>query len=172
VAEQPANAAAAAPKASVVFGKEVTTKSIRQVGSYVQDPCLCAAKCRYALTMEVRDSPRKPATPAVNPEPGTRRGWIWMIVAGFAVHVLSFVLGLRTVGPLCGSPLIPQSRAAEIFDSLRQGTGVAAECYRNIDSASVPVWILMALGLGLVLTGITVRVVSIRRSGDGSREGS
>jgi hypothetical protein len=95
-----------------------------------------------------------------------------MIVAGFAVHVLSFVLGLRTVGPLCGSPLIPQSRAAEIFDSLRQDTGVAAECYRNIDSASVPVWILMALGLGLVLTGITVRVVSIRRSGDGSREGS
>ncbi len=107
-------------------------------------------------------------TPAVNPEPGTRRGWIWMTVAGFAAHILSLVFGLQTAGPLCGSPLLPQSRAAEMFDSQRHGTGVAAECYRNIDSASVPVWILMALGIGLVLTGITVRIVSIRRPGDGT----
>jgi hypothetical protein len=91
-----------------------------------------------------------------------------MIGAGFAMHILSFVLGLQTAGPLCGSPLLPQSRAAETLESLPHGTGVAAECYRNIDSASVPVWILMALGIGLVLTGITGRVVSIRRSGDGT----
>ena len=163
----------AAAKASVVSVKGFTPEPKSDgVGSDVQDPWLCAAKCRYALTMEVRDSPRKPAAPAVNPEPGTPRGWIWMIVAGFAAHILSFVLGLQAAGPLCGSPLLPQSRAAEMFDSLRHGTGVAAECYRNIDAASVPVWILVALGLGLVLAGITVRVVSIRRSGDGTPEGS
>ena len=33
-------------------------------------------------------------------------------------------------------------------------TGLVAECYRNINSAAVPVWILTALGIGLVLTGV------------------
>lgn len=54
-----------------------------------------------------------------------------------------------------------------MFDS-QHGTGMAAECYRNIDSASVPVWMLMALGIVLVMAGVTVRIVSIRRSDDGT----
>ena len=168
VTEQPSNAATS-PNRIRVFHQGCTTGSIpadlvhpRMIFS------LRAGKCGYAVTMEVRDSPGKPVTQAVNPEPGTRRGWIWTIVGGFAVDIFGFVLGLQKAGPPCGSPLIPQSQAAEMLDSLRQGTQAAAECYRKIDSASVPVWILMALGIGLVLTGITVRVVSIRRSGDGS----
>jgi hypothetical protein len=118
---------------------------------------------RYALTMEVGASLGN-TTKAINQELGKRRGWILMIVVGFAVHILSFVIGLKTVGPLCGSPLLPQSRAAELVDAQLHSTGVAAECYRNIDSASVPVWILMAVGIGLVLAGVTVRLVGIRRS--------
>ncbi|MNG36189.1 hypothetical protein D3C84_1231390 [compost metagenome] len=51
-----------------------------------------------------------------------------------------------------------------------RSTGLAAECYRNIDAASVPVWILMALGIGLVLTGVAVRIVGIRRSFAQSRK--
>lgn len=88
------------------------------------------------------------------------------VAVGFALHVLSIVIGLRTVGPLCGSPLLPQSEAAEMADLRMRTTGLAAECYRNIDAATVPVWILMALGIGLVLTGVAVRIVGIRRSVD------
>jgi hypothetical protein len=125
-----------------------------------------AAGFRYALTMEVRDSPVD-RTKAINEELGKRRGWILTLAIGFAVYILSVVIGLQTAGPLCGSPLLPQSLTAEMFDS-QHGTGMAAKCYRNIDSASVPVWILMALGIGLVVAGVTVRIVSIRRSDDGT----
>ena len=113
--------------------------------------------------MEVRDSPGA-TTLAINQELGQRRGWIVTVAVGFALHILSVVIGVRVVGPLCGSPLLPRSRAAEISDSLHLTTGLAAECYRNIDSASSLVWTLMAMGIALVLTGVAVRIVGIRRS--------
>jgi len=47
---------------------------------------------------------------------------------------------------------------------------LAAECYRNIDAATVPVWILMTLGISLVLVGVAVRIVGIRRSVDRSEK--
>ncbi|MCU1519133.1 MAG: hypothetical protein JWQ75_3854 [Pseudarthrobacter sp.] len=113
--------------------------------------------------MDVRDSPAN-TTRAINQELGQRRGWLVTVAVGFALHILSLVIGVRAVGPLCGSPLLPRSREAEIVDSLQPTSGLAAECYRNIDSAAVPVWMLMALGIGLVLTGVAVRIVGIRRS--------
>ena len=122
----------------------------------------------YALNMEPRNSPGD-TTKAINEELGKRSGWILTIAVGFAVQILSIVIGLKTVGPLCGSPLLPDSRAAEMADLQLRTTGLAAECYRNIDSASVPVWVLMALGIGLVLTGVAVRIVGIRRSMDRTR---
>ena len=79
-------------------------------------------------------------------DPRTRRGWIWLIVAGFAVSVAGIIAGLQKAGPLCGSPLIPQSRQAEIFDALRSGSRVAGECYRRIDAAAAPTWMLIAAG--------------------------
>jgi hypothetical protein len=99
----------------------------------------------------------------VQRNPRTRRGWIWLIAAGFSVSITGIVVGVQKVGPLCGSPLMPQSRAAEIFDALRRGSRAAAECYRNADSAAAPTWILIVLGIGLVLAGVIVRVVSINR---------
>jgi hypothetical protein len=113
--------------------------------------------------MEDRDS-QGDLTKDIDQELSQRRGWILTIAVGFALHILSFVLGLKTVGPLCGSPLLPQSNAAEMADLQLRTTGLAAECYRDIDSATVPVWILMAVGIGLVLTGVVVRIVGIRRS--------
>lgn len=113
--------------------------------------------------MEVRDSPRN-ASKAIDQELSQRRGWILTIAVGFALHILSVILGLRAVGPLCGSPLLPQSSAAEMVDLQQPTTGLAAECYRAIDSASLPVWTVMALGIGLVLTGVAVRIIGIRRS--------
>lgn len=98
----------------------------------------------------------------------TRRGWIWLIVGGFAALVLGIIVGLQQTGPLCGSPLLPQSRPAEIYDSLRRGSKAAAECYRNIDAASVPTWGLIALGVVLVLAAVVIRVVSINRSSNGA----
>jgi hypothetical protein len=122
--------------------------------------------------MEDRDSQGN-LTKDIDQELSQRRGWILTIAVGFALHILSFALGLKTVGPLCGSPLLPQSTAAEMADLQLRTTGLAAECYRGIDSATVPVWILMAAGIGLVLTGVVVRIVGIRRSvaraGNGSR---
>ncbi|MDQ0673978.1 hypothetical protein QFZ36_001539 [Pseudarthrobacter siccitolerans] len=91
-----------------------------------------------------------------------QRTWIWIIAAGLDVYILGFFIGLQPAGPLCGSPLLPNSRAAELLDLEQAGIGAAAACYRNIDSDSVPVWILMALGVGLVLTGVVVRIVRIR----------
>lgn len=92
-----------------------------------------------------------------------RRGWIWLIAAGFAGSIGGIIVGLQKVGPLCGSPLIPQSREAEIFDALRTGSRAAAECYRNIDAAAVPTWSLIALGVVAVLIGVVIRVVTINR---------
>lgn len=103
-------------------------------------------------------------TRKINQELGQRRGWILTIAVGFALQLLSFVIGLKAAGPLCGSPLLPHSRAAEISDAQGQTVGLAAECYRSIGSASGPVWIVMALGIGLVLAGVAVRIVGIRRS--------
>jgi uncharacterized membrane protein HdeD (DUF308 family) len=97
----------------------------------------------------------------------TRRGWIWLIVAGFSVLVAGIIVGLQKTGPLCGSPLLPESRSAEIFDSLRRGSKAAVECYRNIDSASVPTWGLIALGVVLVLAAVVIRVININRSSVG-----
>ena len=113
--------------------------------------------------MEVRDSPGD-ATRDINQELSQRRGWLLTVAVGFALHILSFVIGLKTVGPLCGSPLLPNSTAAEMADVQMRTTGLAAECYRNIDAATVPVWILMTLGISLVLVGVAVRIVGIRRS--------
>jgi hypothetical protein len=93
----------------------------------------------------------------------TRRGWIWLIAAGFAVSVAGIVVGLQKAGRLCGSPLIPQSPEAEVADMLRGGAGAAAECYRNIDSAAIPTWTLIVLGIAVVLTGVIIRVVTINR---------
>lgn len=112
--------------------------------------------------MAVRDP--ESTTKNINHELSQRRGWILTIAVGFALQLLGFVIGLKAVGPLCGSPLLPDSRAAEISDAQGQTAGLAAECYRNIDSAAVPVWVVMALGIGLVLTGVAVRIVGIRRS--------
>ncbi|ADX72895.1 hypothetical protein D7Z96_00850 [Pseudarthrobacter phenanthrenivorans] len=115
--------------------------------------------------MEVRDS-RGDATRNINRELAQRRGWILTIAVGFALYLLSFVIGLKAVAPLCGSPLVPSSRGAELSDAQLLTTGLAAECYRTIDAAAVPVWILMASGIALVLTGVAVRIVGIRRSVD------
>jgi len=112
--------------------------------------------------MAVRDP--ESTTKNINQELSQRRGWLLTIAVGFALQLLSFVIGLKAVGPLCGSPLLPHSGAAEFSDAQGQTAGLATECYRNIDSASVPVWIVMALGIGLVLTGVAVRIVGIRRS--------
>ncbi|MDR6557430.1 hypothetical protein J2809_001786 [Arthrobacter pascens] len=96
-------------------------------------------------------------------DPRTRRGWIWLIVAGFAVSVAGIIVGLQKAGSLCGSPLIPQSRQAEIFDALRSGSRVAGECYRRIDAAAAPTWMLIAAGIVVVLAAVIIRVVSINR---------
>lgn len=111
--------------------------------------------------MERRNSPAKPAS-AGKLGFWQQRTWIWVVAAGLDVYVLGFVIGLQPSGPLCGSPLFPNSRAAEMLDFEQGGIGAAAMCYRTIDSDSVPVWILMALGIALVLTGVVVRIVRIR----------
>lgn len=113
--------------------------------------------------MEAQDSPGN-KTKGLTENLRQRRGWIVTIAVGLALHVLSVVVGLRPAGPLCGSPLVPESRAAEEADAQLHITGLAAECYRNIDAAAVPVWSLMAVGIGLVLAGVAVRIVGIRRS--------
>ena len=93
-----------------------------------------------------------------------RRVWMWIAAAGLDVYILGFVIGLQPAGPLCGSPLVPNSRAAELMDQQRGGGGAAAAFYRSIDADSVPVWILMAVGVGLVIAGVAARIVIIRRS--------
>ncbi|WP_411376276.1 hypothetical protein ACLH0K_08155 [Arthrobacter sp. MPF02] len=118
--------------------------------------------------MAVQDSAGN-KTKGLNEDLRQRRGWIVTIAVGLALHVLSIVVGLRPAGPLCGSPLLPESRAAEEADAQMHITGLAAECYRNIDAAAMPVWSLMALGIGLVLAGVAVRIVGIRRSIDRNR---
>jgi uncharacterized membrane protein len=104
----------------------------------------------------------------VQRDPRTRRGWIWLIAAGFSVSITGIIVGLQKAGPLCGSALMPQSRAAEIFDALRTGSRAASECYRRADSAAVPTWTLIVLGFALVLTGVIIRVVSINRYAAGA----
>lgn len=99
----------------------------------------------------------------VQPDPMTRRGWVWLIAAGFSVSITGIIVGLQKAGPLCGSALMPQSRAAEIFDALRSRSRAAAECYRIVDSSAVPTWILIVLGIALVLAGVIIRVLSINR---------
>ncbi|MFE4833596.1 hypothetical protein ACFRAU_02815 [Arthrobacter sp. NPDC056691] len=91
------------------------------------------------------------------------QGWLWLIGAGFAVLLAGIVFGLQKTGPLCGSPLMPDSRAAQVFDALRHGARAAAGCYRSIGAAAAPTWILIALGVVLVLVGVTVRIIAISR---------
>jgi hypothetical protein len=81
------------------------------------------------------------------------------------------IFGLQRTGPLCGSPLMPESRPAEVFDALHRGAGAAAACYRSIGAAAVPTWLLIALGVLLVLAGVTVRIVSISRSAPSDQKG-
>ena len=97
--------------------------------------------------------------------------WLWLIGAGFAVLLVGIVVGLQKTGPLCGSPLVPDSRAAEVFDALHRGAEAAARCYRSIEAAAVPTWVLIALGVVLVLAGVAVRIIAIGRSATRGREG-
>lgn len=113
--------------------------------------------------MAAQDSAEN-STRSINQELSQRRGWILVIAVGLAVHILSIVIGLRPAGPLCGSPLLPESQAAEMADAQLHITALAPECYRNIEAAAAPVWILMAFGIGLVLLGVAVRIIGIRRS--------
>ena len=108
-----------------------------------------------------------PAEPVSLGRPGfwQQRAWMWVVAAGLDVYILGFVIGLQPSGPLCGSPLFPNSRAAEQLDFAQGRVGAAATCYRTIEADSVPVWILMGVGVGLVLTGVVVRIVRIRLFG-------
>jgi hypothetical protein len=103
------------------------------------------------------------ATRNIDRELSRRRGWILTVAVGFALHILSIVIGLRPAGELCGSPLVPHSGAAELSDAQQSTTGLAAACYRDIATASAPVWMLMGAGIALVLAGVAVRIVGIRR---------
>jgi hypothetical protein len=66
---------------------------------------------------------------------------------------------------------MPESRPAEVFDALHRGAGAAAACYRSIGAAAVPTWLLIALGVLLVLAGVTVRIVGISRSAPSDQNG-
>lgn len=113
--------------------------------------------------MAMQDSPAKTVT-VRDKGPWRRRMWMWIVAAGLDVYILGFVLGLQPSGPLCGSPLLRESHAAELIGLQKAGIGAAAVCYKNIDADSVPVWTLMAVGVFLVMAGVAVRIVSIRRS--------
>lgn len=120
--------------------------------------------------MEMHDAPAKPVS-AGKLGFWQQRAWMWVVAAGLDVYILGFVIGLQPSGPLCGSPLFPNSRAAEQLDFAQGGVGAAATCYRTIETDSVPVWILMAVGVGLVLTGVVVRIVRIRLFGGSAGDG-
>ncbi|WP_457946017.1 hypothetical protein ACTAQI_11635 [Pseudarthrobacter sp. alpha12b] len=109
------------------------------------------------------DSPVKTVT-VRDKGPWQRRMWMWIVAAGLDVYILGFVIGLQPSGPLCGSPLLRESHAAELIGLQKAGIGATAVCYRNIDADSVPVWTLMAVGVALVIAGVAARIVSIRRS--------
>ncbi|MDQ0145978.1 hypothetical protein [Pseudarthrobacter niigatensis] len=113
--------------------------------------------------MAMHDSPAKP-TAAGNRGLWRRRMWMWIVAAGLDVYILGFVIGLQPSGPLCGSPLLRESHAAELIGLQKAGIGAAAVCYKNIDADSVPVWSLMALGVLMVIAGVAVRIIIIRRS--------
>ncbi|NUT69575.1 hypothetical protein [Pseudarthrobacter sp. C4D7] len=112
--------------------------------------------------MAIQDSV-KPGT-ARNQGLWQRRTWLLVVVAGFIVYILGFVIGLQPSGPLCGSPLLRDSHAAELMELQQAGIGAAAACYRSIDSESVPVWTLMAVGVAVVMAGVAARIISIRRA--------
>lgn len=103
------------------------------------------------------------ATRNIDKELSQRRGWLLTVAVGFALHILSIVIGLKPAGDLCGSPMVPNSGAAELSDAQLSTTGLAAQCYRDIAAAAVPVWTMMGLGICLVLVGVAVRIVGIRR---------
>jgi hypothetical protein len=115
--------------------------------------------------MAMHDSPAKPFSAGTQ---GLwlwrRRMWMWIVAAGLDVYILGFVIGLQPSGPLCGSPLLRESHAAELIGLQKAGIGAAAVCYKNIDADSVPVWTLMALGVFMVIAGVAVRIIIIRRS--------
>ncbi|MDQ0118063.1 hypothetical protein J2T22_001240 [Pseudarthrobacter defluvii] len=113
--------------------------------------------------MAMHDSPVKPTT-ARNRGLWRRRMWMWIVAAGLDVYILGFVIGLQPSGPLCGSPLLRESHAAELIGLQKAGIGAAAVCYKNIDADSVPVWSLMAVGVFMVIAGVAVRIIIIRRS--------
>ena len=94
---------------------------------------------------------------------GGRRGWLWIVTAGFAVLITGVISGLRKAGALCGSPLIPESRAAERFDALHPGSSAAAACYRTIESAAALTWLIIVLGVVLVLAGVILRILALNR---------
>ncbi|UUL77399.1 hypothetical protein NG819_08010 [Pseudarthrobacter sp. Fe7] len=111
----------------------------------------------------MHDSPAKTVT-VRDKSPWRRRMWMWIVAAGLDVYILGFVLGLQPAGPLCGSPLLRESHAAELISLQKAGIGAAAVCYRNIDADAVPVWTLMALGVFIVMAGVAARIIIIRRS--------
>lgn len=77
--------------------------------------------------------------------------------------VLGVITGLQKAGALCGSPLIPESSATEAFETLHRGSAAAAACYRSINSAALPTWIMIALGAFLVLAAVAIRIIEINR---------
>jgi hypothetical protein len=113
--------------------------------------------------MEMRGTAAQPG-PAGKLGLWQQRTWLWIVAAGLDIYILGVVIGLQPAGPLCGSPLIPTSKAAELVDLEQAGIGAAAACYRNIDSDSIPVWSLIALGVLLVVVGVVARIINIRRS--------
>lgn len=82
--------------------------------------------------------------------------------------IVGAIIGLQKAGPLCGSPLIPQSRAAEVFDTLHHGSTAAARCYRAIDSAASLTWMVIVLGVVLVLAAVIIRIITLKRVSNGS----
>jgi len=77
--------------------------------------------------------------------------------------VLGTVIGFQKAGALCGSPLYPQSPAAEMLDTFAGSHGAVADCRKVIAEHAVPTWGLIVLGVAVILLGILVRAVIMSR---------
>lgn len=83
-------------------------------------------------------------------------GWIGGLTTALGIYLLA-----RRI-PTCGSVLKPDLLNAELLDITYKTRRYTQDCLDQLDTATVPAWVVTCVGLLLIITAIIVAVIAKR----------
>lgn len=111
-----------------------------------------------------------PAPQATQSQPKAKKNpaVVALAVIGSVLGLIGIFIGSMPVSERCGSPFSPESKVAELMDTMVGLGGFEADCMEDIGQAAVWTWLLIIVGIAMILVAIIVATIS--KAGAASQE--